>query len=170
MAYIKIDDYSLRITKEYLDQILAQAVENTGLTEEQVRQDSEETAYAEISAFLTGKYIIEDELAKDATAPVDDRNKIVLKCALDMSIYFIHWVINPRDVPELREKAYTNCREMLAAFRDGELIFLTPPASGGIAVRPIDEGGTRRVNIYSQIKFNSKPYSDFNSDLIFGEE
>lgn len=169
MAYLKIDDYSLRITKDYLDQILEQAVENTGLTEDQVREDAEETAYTEISSFLTGKYIIEDELSKDATTVLDDRNKIVVKCALDIAIYHIHWVINPRDVPTLRETAYNSCIERLAAFRDGELIFLKPPANGGIEIRPVEDGGTRRINIYSQVKFNSRPYRDLGSENVIGE-
>lgn len=160
MAYFKKEDYTLRISYPYLDQILEQAIELSGLTEEQILEDAQDTAITEISAYLTGKYIIEDEFAKDATTIPDDRNKMVLKCGLDMAIYYIHWVINPRDIPELREKAYTSCTEMMAAFRDGELIFLAPPASGGIEVRPIEDGGIPSINVTSQVKFISKPYSD----------
>jgi hypothetical protein len=161
MAYIKKDDYSLRISQDNLDQILAQAVANTGLTEDQIREDAEQTAQTEISAYLTGAYIIEDEFSKDATTNDTDRNKIVLKCVLDMALYFIHWVINPRDIPLIREKAYTNCQEMMAAFRDSDLIFLVPPAVGGIAPRLEEDGGTKGISMSGQVKFVSKPYSNF---------
>lgn len=170
MAYVQLDDYAYRITREYLDSILEQAELGTGLTQDEIREDAELTAITEINAYLHSKYLMEDEFAKEATALPDDRNKFVLKCVLDMALYNIHYVINPRDVPETREKAYTMCLDNLAAYRDGELVFLSPPSSGGISLRPIDEGGTRRINIYSQVKFTSKPYSDFNSDEILNNQ
>ena len=167
MAYFKIDDYTLRISKPYLDQILDQATELSGYTADQVLEDAQDTAIAEISAYLTSRYVIEDEFAKDATADPDNRNKMILKCGLDMAIYFIHWTINPRDVPELREKAYLSCREMLAAFRDGELLLLQPPSTGGVEIRTEEDGGDKRTELNSQIKFISKPYSDpANTDML----
>ena len=162
MAYLSKDDYSTVITQTYLDQILDQAAENTSLTADAIRDDAELTAIAEISAFLTGRYIIEDEFSK--TAPDDDRNRIVMRCVMNLALYNIHFVINPRDVPTTREKAYTECKEKLAAFRDGELIFLTPPASGGIEIRPVADGGTERINLQSQIKFTSRPFNDIYED------
>lgn len=158
MAYLELDDYGTVATQIYLDQILTQASESTSLSKDEIRLDAELTAIAEISAFLTGRYIIEDEFIK--VSPDADRNKIVMRCTMNFALYNIHFVINPRDIPELREKAMTACLEKLAAFRDGELIFLTPPASGGIEIRPVEDGGTERLNLQSQIKFVSKPFND----------
>ena len=160
MAYIAKSDYSLRINTPHFTEILDQAVDSSGLTEDQIREDAEETAITEINAYLTGKYIMEDEFSKDGTLPTDIRNKFILKCLMDIALYNIHFVINPRDVPEMREKAYDACKENLAAYRDGKLIFHSPPASGGIATRPIDDGGIRAISLTSQRKFISKPYQD----------
>lgn len=158
MAYLSKDDYTTVITQEYLDQILTQAAANSTLTEDAIREDAELTAQAEITSYLYAKYIIEDEFAK--TVPDETRNRIIMRCAMNIALYNIHFVINPRDVPETREKAYDACLEKMAAFRDGELLFPPPPADGGMAPRPPEEGGTSRININSHIKFISKPYSD----------
>ena len=158
MPYLEKNDYSTVITQIYLDQILIQAADNTTLTEDEIRLDAEQTAEAEITSYLYARFLIEDEFAK--AAPDQDRNKIIMRCTMNIALYNIHFVINPRDVPETREKAYDACMDKLAAFRDGDLLFPPPPAEGGIAPRPEDEGGSSRVNLTSHIKFISKPYSD----------
>jgi hypothetical protein len=158
MAYIAKSDYSLRINVPHFEEILSQAVDSSGLTEDQIREDAEQTAITEINAYLTGKYIMEDEFTKDGTLVPDPRNKFVLKCVMDIALYNIHFVINPRDVPEIREKAYNACLENLAAYRDGRLIFLSDVATGGVAIRP--DGGIKAINLTSQRKFISKPYQD----------
>jgi len=161
MAYLKKDDYTLRIIQDNLNQILTQAAENSGFSEDEIRLDAELTAQAEIGGYLSGRYKIEDEFAKDATAPADIRNKTILKCALDISLFNLYVIINPRDVPEIREKNYDRCLEMLAAYRDSTLIiYPIYPTDGGIEVRPEDEGGDSRFIITSHTKFISRPFND----------
>jgi len=162
MAYLYKNDYTTVITQEYLDQILTQAAANSTLTEDEIREDAEDTAQAEITSYLYARFLIEDEFAK--VAPDENRNKIIMRCVMNIAIYNIHFVINPRDVPETREKAYDACLDKLAAFRDGNLLFPPPPADGGISPRPPEDGGSSRVNLTSNVKFISKPYSDIHPE------
>lgn len=161
MAYIKKSDYTLRITQSNLDTILTQAAQDSGITADEIREDAELTAQAEIGGFLSGRYKIEDEFAKDADTPPDIRNKTILKCALDIALFSLYVIINPRDVPEVREKNYDRCLADLAAYRDSQLLLYPAyPTDGGIEIRPEDEGGDSRIIMGGHIKFISRPHND----------
>lgn len=120
MAYLKKSDYSLRIAIDHLDEILTQAANTSGLTSDQVRENAENLAYAEIRSFLISKYKIAVELAIDSAST--SRNFLTLAWAIDISIYTIHFTVNPRDIPETREKLYKAAIDGLKAARDANIV------------------------------------------------
>lgn len=146
MAYLKKSDYSLRISIVHLDEILTQAAATSGLTVDQVRDNAENLAYAEIKAWLSAKYKITEELGLDSAST--DRNPLIMKWAIDISLYTIHFTVNPRDIPEIREKAYKAAKEELEAARDATIL-------PGLAQK--DSFYTRHL-LGSQEKFTSKEF------------
>lgn len=155
MAYLAKDDYTISISIDHLDQILAQAANNSGLTADQIRVNSEDTAEAEINAYLSKNYDTDTEFAIDAPAP---RNRMILRCMIQLSLYNIFHTISPRDIPEMRQRLYDECIETLKAYRDGMLDF-------GLDVIDADSDGdpdVERTMLISATKFISKPFSDPN--------
>lgn len=158
MAYLVKDSYTISISIDHLDKILTQAAEDSGLTADQIRTDSELTAQAEIDAYLAKYYDTVTEFAKNgATAPAT-RNKMILRCYVQLSLYNIFHTVSPRDIPEMRQKLYDDCIGMLKAYRDGELDF-------GLDVIDADgdgEADVQRIQLNSHTKFISKPFTDPN--------
>jgi hypothetical protein len=153
MAYIVKDDYTISISIDHLDQILAQAAATSGLTVDQIRTNSEDTAQAEINAYIAANY---DTTTEFAITVLADRNKLILRCYINLSLYNIFVTISPRDVPENRLRMYTDCIDMLKAYRDGLLDF-------GLAVVDVDLDGepdVQRTMLISGSKFISKPFTD----------
>lgn len=159
MAYLVKDDYTLRISIDHLDRILIQAANTAAITPDAIREESELTAQAEVNAYLSKYYQSENEFLIDGGVNPDDRNKLVKKCVIDISLFNIFHTVNPRDVPENREKNYNDCIDMLKVYRDGELDFGLPivedPSNPG-------EPDVQRIMIDSDVRFVSKPFSDKN--------
>ena len=153
MAYLAKDDYTLHISVDHLDEILTQAKQSSGLNEDAIRQEAEETAAAEITAFLKAYYDIEGELNKSSS---ETRNRLIKKCMIDISLYHIFFTINPRDIPESREKLYMNCKEMLQAYRDGVIDMGLPT----IDADGDGEADIRKTDLRSKPKFISRPFTD----------
>jgi len=150
--YIDKDDYTISISITNLEDIITQGIESSGVLEKELLDNSELTAQAEIRSYLAPVYEIDDEFAKNFTDAPDERNKLVLRCNVNLSLYNLHMTISPRDVPEKVEKAYERCLEMLDAARRGELDFGLPPA---------EPNGTDPVDwrtLGSNRKFVSKPF------------
>jgi hypothetical protein len=156
MAYLVKDDYTISTSIDHLDQILAQAANNSGLTADQIRTNSEDTAQAEINAYLSKYYDTATEFAIDGSIAPATRNKMILRCMVNLSLYNIFHTISPRDIPEMRQKLYDDCIEMLKGYRDGALDF-------GLAVIDTDMDGepdVERTMLQSGKKFISKPFTD----------
>jgi len=157
MAYLQKDDYTISISVENLNEILEQAAELSGFTEDTVRENSELTAQAEITSYLSYKYDTATEFAKAFDDATDTRNKLILRCVVNCSLYNLHMTINPRDVPEKVEKAYEHCLEMMDAARRGEI---------DPGLDPVDDAKDF-VKFGSNVKFVSKPFLDqtiYNDD------
>jgi len=157
MAYLQKDDYTISISLENLNEILEQAAEQTSFTQDTVRLNSELTAQAEINAYLSYKYDTATEFAKDFDDSPDVRNKLIMRCVVNCSLYNLHMTINPRDVPEKVEKAYDHCMEMMDAARKGEL---------DPGLDPVDTAKDF-IKFGSNVKFVSKPFLDqtiYNDD------
>ena len=152
--YIDWNDYTISISNSNLKEIVEQGVELTDLTEEQLLNNSELTAQAEINAYLAPVYDMVSEFAKNWDDATDTRNKLVILCCVNCSLYHLHCTISPRDVPEKIEKLYEHCMDKLEAARRGEIDF-------GLNPRPEDEGGkTDWRSLGSNYKFTSKPFTD----------
>ncbi len=123
MAYLQKSDYSLRISINHLDEILEQAAADSGLTAAQLLTNSENLAYAEVRAYLISKYKIAEELGLSYT---DTRSFLVMKYVIDIALFTLHFTVNPRDIPETREKNYKASIEELKAARDANIVLELP--------------------------------------------
>jgi ABC-type ATPase with predicted acetyltransferase domain len=156
MAYLVKDDYTISTSIDHLDQILVQAAKNSGLTADKVRTNSEDTAEAEINAYLSKYYDTATEFTIDGSVAPETRNKLIIRCMVNLSLYNIFHTISPRDIPEMRQKLYDDCIEMLKGYRDGMLDF-------GLDVIDADMDGepdVERTMLESAKKFISKPFTD----------
>ena len=168
MAYTIKSDYTRVISPKELDDILEEAVDQVdgGKTADQVREEAEAMAQAKIRSYLASDFNITEEFAKQNT---DTRNENVLRCLLHIAVYNLHYICNPRDIPEMREKAYQDCIDELKDVRDGKLNFelnFIGQGSGEDGSNS-DETPTYPQNIQFSRKFVSKPYADPN---IIGED
>lgn len=150
MAYLSDDDYTLAIGLVNLNEILDQASETSGKTPAQVRTFAEAYAKAYVSSFLKAKYQIAGEYAKDASDT--GRDMLIIAVTIDLTLCTLHKTINPRDIPELRQKACEDAVKWLTGVQDGDILISVPRL-------PIDQ---EQVNTFldSQQKFISKPYTD----------
>lgn len=153
MAYLSIDDYTLRTSLENLNEILAQAAQDSGLSVDNVRNNAESWAQALIKSYLSVKYNINAEFA---LVPPTPRNFLIMQLTIDLSLCTVHKTINPRDVPEHIAKSCEDAMIFLEKLRDGEMIIdlPSPPVNGS------DPVNLQSSYIGSQVKFISKPYQD----------
>ena len=150
MAYLEKEDYTISVPILHLDEIMEEAAEASGKTEDVIRGEAETLADAEIQSFLTSKYEIATELLIDAPAI---RAAMIKKCMVDISIYHLHFTINPRNIPELRVKAYDKCIDTLKAAQEGRILII------GV---PLVVDAVSNTTIVSQSKFISKPFKDLS--------
>lgn len=150
MAYLLTDDYTLSISLSNLSEILDQASEASGKSADEVRQFAESYARAFVKSKLKSKYQIDSEFAKNS--PDASRDILILGCVIDLTLCTIHKTINPRDIPELRQKACEAAVTWLNEVRDGVSLIEVPVISDG--------SEEVRTFLGSQQKFISKPYQD----------
>lgn len=151
MAYLEKEDYTISSSIEDLDKIMTAAAQSSGKTQDVIRQESEDTAEATIRSYTEARYDMDSEFVKDA--PDATRARMVIKCMVDISLYFLHHTINPRNIPKLREKAYMDCIDTLKGIRSGSMTL--------VGVPELTDPLTFTV-INSQPKFISKPFQDLS--------
>lgn len=152
MAYLAKDDYTLHISVAHLDEILGEAAETSGLTEDQILENALLTAQSEVSAYLSAKYAITTEFSVTGTS----RNRMVMKWVIDLVIFHLHFTINPQDVPDSVEKRYSMTIKELVASRDADI-------NPGLTQN--DPFYTRHL-LGSNTKFTSKEFeSDDNTSI-----
>lgn len=149
MAYLKKDDYTLRISLDVLDEILTQAAATSGLTNDQVLAQAEALAIAEVRAYLVSKYKIGPEFSIDSGSTA--RNMLILCWVIDITLFSLHFTVNPRDIPEIREKNYKRTIEALKAARDSNIILEIPQ---------VDPFYTRHLLGSNPNKFVSHEFTD----------
>lgn len=148
MAYLSIDDYTLSISLDNLNEILDQAAATSGKTSDQVRQFAESYARAFVTSKLKSKYNIAGEYARDSSDP--NRDMLILNVTIDLALCTLHKTINPRDIPELRQRACEAAVSFLDEVRKGDALINVPL---------VDNPEVRSFN-GSQVKFISRPYED----------
>lgn len=153
MAYLDKQDYTISSSIEDLNRYLTAAAQDSTKTQDEIRLEAELTAQAVIQSYTKSVYDIATEFAK--VAPDATRARLVIKCNVDISIFYICQTINPRNVPSRVMEAYERCIENLEAVRRGELALI------GVPEYPEDDE-TKIVHtvITSQRKFISKPHQD----------
>lgn len=110
--FISKDDYKYQIRTTRLDQILEAADED-----EDVILDSAETeAIGMMRKFLDVKYNMDLELGKSGSA----RNKVLLRIAKVLVIYYIYERVPDEMVPERVVKNYDEVMQMLEKIEDGD--------------------------------------------------
>lgn len=149
MAYLVKADYSRLIAINLLDDILEQASENSGLSTATILDNGLNMAIAEIKAYLNKLFDMTTEFAKTT-----GRNENIMRVTIHITLYNLHFTINPHDIPEMRQKIYNDLKKELEAVRDGVLDWeLTPRADDSTA-------GMHRTELFSARKFISKPFTD----------
>lgn len=161
LMYITKNDYSLRIGIEHLDEILEQAIETTGLTADNVRQNAEAWGRAYIKSYLDSRYNMDAEFGLADTSA--DRNFLIMQALIDLALCTIHKTVNPRDMPDHIRLACEDVQAWLIKARDGEIILSLPADEDETP----DSSGNSNTFINSQRKFISKPFTDLS---LFDEE
>lgn len=160
MAYVAKDDFSLRIQRDHLDDLLTQAAEDTGLSTSDVLDQHIQTGEDEITAYLSHRYDIAAELVKTG----DLRSNILVLCCLDCALYHLFQSITPKDIPMNRETLYMDSRDRLDRMREGEIY---PP---GVDLLP-DADIKGKPSLFSNTAFVYHPHdamsvSQFNTEPI----
>lgn len=109
MAFIEKDDLVKYIQEDNLDQILDG--DDTRLDE----PINDAIAYA--TGFLDTRY----NTAQIFGASGNSRHRVVRVAVTHIAIYYLHNLINPRNIPELRVKNYDDSVKTLTMIRKGEI-------------------------------------------------
>lgn len=149
MAYLDKEDYTISCPILHLNEIMSEAAEASGKTEDVIRGEAEQLADAQIQSILSSKYDIAIELAK--ATPDATRARMIMKCMVDISLYHLHFTINPRNIPEIRMKAYDSCVDFIKNAQQGNVLII------GVDLTLLAISNTE---IVSQSKFISKPFTD----------
>lgn len=155
MAYLLKADFSRLISITLLDEILQQAIDTSGVTAEDALAAALEMAESEVSGYLRSQWAIEDELALTS-----GRNANVVRVVLHIAIYYLHYTINPHDIPEMRKLAYDNAIAELKNVQNGVIDWGLEDRDDDLDGEPDNNDPFGRVSIVSQRKFISKPYTD----------
>ncbi|WP_317899435.1 phage protein Gp36 family protein [Aurantibacillus circumpalustris] len=101
MAFIDKIDYETIIADNILDDI-------TEIDDAKI--DVAETRAIEfMSGFLNNRYDVENIFNKTGA----ERNPVILGYAMDITIYYLHRLVNWRNAPATRVNAYTEAKEWL---------------------------------------------------------
>lgn len=151
MAYLQKSDYVLSTSITHLDEILDQAADTSGLSSDDVRTKHESLAQAKIQVYLSQKYNIASEFAKDSSAT--DRDPIILSLSVDLALCSLHNTINPRDIPEHIEN---NCKAAMSLLND------IRAGKSGLTNVPVLANQMYVTRLESQQKFVSKEFVDLS--------
>jgi hypothetical protein len=111
-GYLTKDDYGYQIRTLRLDQIL----DDETLDEDTMLDNAEVDALSMISLYLSNYYNMDVEFAKSG----DQRNKIVVRWAKVLVLYFIYERVPDDLVPERIVKNYDDVKEMLEAINGAD--------------------------------------------------
>lgn len=109
MAFLAIEDFEVLIKNNVLDEV-------TDATDELINQVSL-MAQQELESYLNQRY----DCAEIFDATGDDRNKLIVMYAVDISLYHLHARVNPRYLPEIRQTRYETAQNWLKAVAKGTI-------------------------------------------------
>ena len=107
--FITLEDYDASIHQEILDALIR--------SDKQIVEICEDRAIAEMRGYLSERY----DCGKVFAAVGEDRNQLVLMMAIDIAIYHIFSIHNPRNMSQIRSDRYERAIEWLKGVRKGDI-------------------------------------------------
>ena len=138
--FVELSDYDASIHRDILDALVRE--------DETVIEVCEDRAIAEMRCYLSKRY----DCNKIFAATGDNRNQLVLMMVIDMAVYHIFCIHNPRNMSSVRKDRYDRAKEWLEAVADGNI------SIDGAPLLPQEELRTRSGFI---IKSNRKRSNHF---------
>ena len=125
--FITKADYSASIHAEILDAVTR--------SDDAVVEICEDRAIAEMKGYLAGRYDV--EAAFDARGK--ERNELLLMMVIDIAVYHLFCIHNPRNMNEIRKERYKRAVEWLKGVQRGDIVVNgLPPASEEVRSRNAD--------------------------------
>lgn len=136
MIWITHQDLEKQIKLDILDKIIQ--------SDDSLLHESERAAIAETQLYLRARYDVAATFA--TTGP--ERNPIILMLVIDILLYHLHSRLNPRQIPEIRQKRYDEAKRMLEDIVKGiiEIDLAALTDSEGNAVQKFAWGSDGRRN------------------------
>ena len=138
--FIHPEDYDASIHSE----ILARLTRD----DESIVEICEDRAIAEMRGYLSARYDVDAIFSAEGKS----RNQLVLMMAVDITVYHIFCIHNPRNMSSVRKDRYDRAKEWLEAVADGNI------SIDGAPLLPQEERRTRSGFI---IKSNHKRSNHF---------
>lgn len=132
--FITPEDYDASIHQEILDALIR--------SDRQIIEICEDRAIAEMRGYLSARYDCERVFAAEGNA----RNQLVLMMAIDIAIYHIFSIHNPRNMSQIRTDRYERAVEWLEGVRKGD-----------ITVDGLPEVGQAEKDAAAQFQMRSNP-------------
>ncbi len=108
--FITKEDYSASIHAEILDAVTR--------SDDAVIEICEDRAIAEMKGYLSGRY----DTAAAFAARETDRHQLLLMMAIDIAVYHIFCIHNPRNISKIREERYKRAVEWLKGVQRGDIV------------------------------------------------
>lgn len=137
--FITPEDYDASIHQEILDALIR--------SDKQIVEICADRAIAEMRGYLSARY----DCDRVFTAEGGDRNQLVLMMALDMAIYHIFSIHNPRNMSQIRADRYERAVEWLKGVRKGDI-----SVDGLPEVEPEAKDAASQFQIRSNAKRNNR--------------
>jgi len=132
--FITPEDYDASIHQEILDAVIR--------SDRQIVEICEDRAIAEMRGYLSARY----DCDRVFSAEGEERNQLVLMMAIDIAIYHIFSIHNPRNMSQIRVDRYERAIEWLKGVR-----------SGDITVDGLPEVKAEAKDAASQFRMHSNP-------------
>ena len=107
--FIDLKDYDASIHKEILDSLTRD--------DDSIVEICEDRAVAEMRCYLSKRY----DCDKIFSAREGQRNQLILMMAIDIAVYHIFCIHNPRNMSQIRKDRYDRAKEWLEAVANGDV-------------------------------------------------
>lgn len=136
--FIELTDYDASIHREILDALTRE--------DEAVVEICEDRAVAEMRCYLSRRY----DCDRIFTETGDGRSQLVLMMAIDIAVYHIFCIHNPRNLSPIRKERYERAVEWMKAVAAGEIsvdgLPLLPPDTREAKSNFLIKSNPKRVN------------------------
>lgn len=124
MDFIDLTDYDASIHAEILNAITRE--------DNNIIEVAEKRAIEEMKGYLKARYDVDSIFSTNG----NNRNPVILMMAIDIAIYHLHCIHNPRKLTQLRQERYDRAIEWLKQVNRGQvnptgLPVLTPQTTKG---------------------------------------